>query len=55
VTAVQLLGAEVLPTFEAHGAAIDHILSDNGREFCGRPTATRTSCSCARGHRASHY
>jgi transposase InsO family protein len=37
ITAVQLLDAEVLPTFEAHGATIDAILSDNGREFCGRP------------------
>ena len=24
------------PTFEQHGAAIDAVLSDNGREFCGR-------------------
>ncbi|MBB4315575.1 hypothetical protein HNR56_003282, partial [Roseospira marina] len=23
--------------FEAHGARIDAVLSDNGREFCGRP------------------
>lgn len=37
VTAVQLLDAEVLPTFEAHGATIAAVLSDNGREFCGRP------------------
>ena len=36
VTAVQLLNNEVLPVFEAHGAAIDAVLSDNGREFCGR-------------------
>src|SRR5262245_21199153 len=28
---------EVLPTFEEHGAVIDTIQSDNGREFCGRP------------------
>jgi transposase InsO family protein len=37
VTAVQLLDGDVLPTFEAHGATIDTVLSDNGREFCGRP------------------
>jgi transposase InsO family protein len=37
VTAVQTLNNEVLPTFEAHGARIDAVLSDNGREFCGRP------------------
>jgi transposase InsO family protein len=27
----------VLPTFEAHEARIAVVLSDNGREFCGRP------------------
>jgi transposase InsO family protein len=37
VTAVQLLDGDVLPTFEAHDATIDAVLSDNGREFCGRP------------------
>jgi transposase InsO family protein len=37
VTAVQLLDGDVLPTFEAHGASIAAVLSDNGREFCGRP------------------
>jgi transposase InsO family protein len=36
VTAVQILNNEVLPTFEEHGAVIDAVLSDNGREFCGR-------------------
>jgi transposase InsO family protein len=36
VTAVQLLDADVLPAFQAHDATIDAILSDNGREFCGR-------------------
>jgi transposase InsO family protein len=37
VTAVQLLNDDVLPTFEAHDARIAVVLSDNGREFCGRP------------------
>lgn len=27
---------DVLATFEAHGARIEAVLSDNGREFCGR-------------------
>jgi len=27
----------VLPTFEAHDAKIETVLSDNGREFSGRP------------------
>ena len=37
VTAVHLMNNDVQPTFEAHGARIDTVLSDNGREFCGRP------------------
>jgi len=37
VTAVHLLNTDVLPTFERHGARITTVLSDNGREFCGRP------------------
>jgi len=37
VTAVHVLNNDVLPFFEAHGARIETILSDNGREFCGRP------------------
>lgn len=37
VTAVQLLNDDVLPTFEKHEARIEVVLSDNGREFCGRP------------------
>jgi len=37
LTAVQLLNNHVLPTFDKHGASVQAILSDNGREFCGRP------------------
>lgn len=37
VTAVYLMNHDVLPTFEVAGAKIDVVLSDNGREFCGRP------------------
>jgi transposase InsO family protein len=36
VTAVQLMNNDVIPTFEAHAAKIATVLSDNGREFCGR-------------------
>lgn len=36
LTAVHVLNNDVLPTFEAHQARIETILSDNGREFCGR-------------------
>jgi transposase InsO family protein len=37
VTAVHVLNNDVLPFFESHGAKITTVLSDNGREFCGRP------------------
>jgi transposase InsO family protein len=37
VTALHLLNNDVLPFFEQEGIKIDSILSDNGREFCGRP------------------
>ncbi len=31
------MNGDVIPTFEAHEARIETVLSDNGREFCGRP------------------
>ena len=37
VTAVHVMNHDVLPTFETARARIDVVLSDNGREFCGRP------------------
>ena len=37
VTAVHVLNEDVLPFFEKHRARIHTILSDNGREYCGRP------------------
>ena len=37
VTAIHVLNEDVLPFFEKHTAAITTVLSDNGREFCGRP------------------
>lgn len=37
VTAVHVLNEDVLPFFEENSARIETILSDNGREFCGRP------------------
>lgn len=37
ITSVHVLNERVLPFFEDHGARIQTILSDNGREFCGRP------------------
>ena len=37
LTAVQVLNNDVLPFFEKHEAKIVTVLSDNGREFCGRP------------------
>lgn len=37
VTAVHVLNQDVLPLFERHQANVKTILSDNGREYCGRP------------------
>lgn len=37
VTAAHVLNEDVLPFFDQHNATIDTILSDNGRQFCGRP------------------
>jgi len=37
ITAVQTLNNYVLPIFEKYKARIDTVLTDNGREFCGRP------------------
>lgn len=37
LTAVHVLNNDVLPHFEQHGVRIETILSDNGREYCGRP------------------
>lgn len=36
VTAVHVLNEDVLPFFEKHSVPVQVILSDNGREFCGR-------------------
>ena len=37
ITAVHVLNEDVLPFFEQHEIQITTILSDNGREYCGRP------------------
>ena len=37
VTAVQVLNNDVLPFFEEHHVKIKNVLTDNGREYCGRP------------------
>ena len=36
-TAVDVLYDRVLPFYESQGLKVDNILSDNGREYCGRP------------------
>lgn len=36
-TAADVLYDRVLPFYEAHGLKVEHILTDNGREYCGRP------------------
>ncbi len=35
-TAVDVLYDRVLPFYEAQGLEVEHILTDNGREYCGR-------------------
>ena len=37
LTAVHVLNNDVLPHFEQHGVRIETLLSDNDREYCGRP------------------
>jgi transposase InsO family protein len=39
VTAVHILNEDVLPFFEIYQAKVKTVLSDNGREFCGRMDA----------------
>ncbi|WP_370277265.1 IS481 family transposase [Pontibacterium sp.] len=36
ITAVHVLNTDVLPFFEQHKCRLETVLSDNGREFCGR-------------------
>jgi len=37
MTAVDVLHDRVLPFYDEHGVDIDHLLTDNRREYCGRP------------------
>jgi hypothetical protein len=37
MTAVDVLHDRVLPFYEEHGIDVEHVLTDNGREYCGRP------------------
>ena len=37
MTAVDTLYSRVLPFYEESGAEVDRVLTDNGREYCGRP------------------
>ena len=39
VTAVHVLNNDVLPFFESHKVKVQTVLTDNGREYCGRPDA----------------
>jgi transposase InsO family protein len=36
-TAVDVLNDRVLPFYDELGVDVDHLLTDNGREYCGRP------------------
>lgn len=37
MTAVDLLHDRVLPQYEGAGVSLERVLTDNGREYCGRP------------------
>ncbi len=37
MTAVDVLHDRVVPFYDEHGIDIEHMLTDNGREYCGRP------------------
>ena len=47
LTAVQVLNNDVLPFFEQQGVRVRTVLSDNGREFCGRPDQHPYDSSCS--------
>jgi transposase InsO family protein len=36
MTAVDVLNDRVLPFYDEHSAEVEHLLTDNGREYCGR-------------------
>ena len=36
ITAADTLHNQVLPFYDEHGVAVEHLLTDNGREFCGK-------------------
>ena len=36
ITAVDIVNDSVLPFYKRHGITVEHILTDNGREYCGR-------------------
>ncbi len=37
MTAVDVVHDRAWPFYEEHGVEVDHVLTDNGREYCGRP------------------
>lgn len=45
MTAVDVLNDRVLPFYDTQGVPVEHVLTDNGREFCGRPLHHPMSCS----------
>ena len=48
LTAVQVIHNDVLPFFEEHRVRVKTVLSDNGREFCGRPDRHPTTVQVLR-------
>jgi hypothetical protein len=52
ITACDLLHDRVLPFYEQLSLTVEAVLTDNGREFCGKPRAIPTSC-CSRWRASS--
>lgn len=56
VTACDLLYERVLPFYDALGVPVKTILTDNGREFCGKPgKPSLRAAAGAGGHRAPQH
>ncbi len=47
MTAVDLLHERVLPFYVAQGVPLQRVLTDNGREYCGRPLQHLFGLYCA--------
>lgn len=54
MTAIDVLNDSVLSFYEEHSAEVEHILTDNGREYCGRELKHHFELSLAVSQSAHH-